>query len=127
MTEATHYQKLALIPRGSTCMARPACHLPGDHEMRVSNPAIPPDRIEAAAAVIPDPAVTADAAYRTTMLIRPYLSTEEAADLLCRRPQTLRKSYALAGSFFGVRPKKVGRRLLWSREALMALIEGVQE
>lgn len=44
-----------------------------------------------------------------------------------RRPQTLRKAYSTTGAFMGVVPKKVGRRLLWPRDALMRLIEeGVQ-
>lgn len=42
-------------------------------------------------------------------------------------PQMLRKAYSTTGAFLGVVPKKVGRRLLWPRDALMRLIEeGVQ-
>lgn len=57
----------------------------------------------------------------------PYLVTDEAAFIVRRRPQTLRKAYSTTGAFLGVVPKKVGRRLLWPRDALMRLIEeGVQ-
>ncbi|VWC75940.1 putative DNA-binding protein [Burkholderia aenigmatica] len=92
--------------------------------MRVFNPAIRPERVEAAATGISTPEAASDVSRLVAELLRPYLSTEEAAAFLCRRPQTLRKAYSLTGTFLGVRPKKVGRRLLWSRQALMNVIEG---
>lgn len=91
--------------------------------MRVCTSAATFNRSEAAGAAFESPAMTLPAS-RIAVSPRPYLSTEDAADLLCRQPQTLRKSHALTGTFLGVRPRKVGRRLLWPRVALMALITG---
>jgi len=56
---------------------------------------------------------------------RPYLTTEEAAQLLGLRPQTLRKAYSLQGRYFSVTPKKAAnRRLYWNADAVNGLIEG---
>jgi len=70
------------------------------------------------------PLAVAVPAARLAVSLRPYISTEEAADLVLRQPDTLRKSHSLTGTFLGVRPRKVGRRLLWPRAELMALIAG---
>ncbi|WP_080408548.1 DNA-binding protein [Burkholderia ubonensis] len=56
---------------------------------------------------------------------REYLTTEEAADLLGLRPQTLRKAYSSDGCYFSVVPKKgANRRLYWKADLVRALIEG---
>ncbi|MBF3788873.1 DNA-binding protein [Burkholderia pseudomallei] len=56
---------------------------------------------------------------------REYLTTEEAADLLGLRPQTLRKAYSSNGRYFSVVPKKAAnRRLYWNADLIRALIEG---
>ncbi len=91
--------------------------------MRACNPTGSFNRGGATGAALEPGAMTLLAGL-TAALLRPYLSTEEAADLLCRQPQTLRKSHALTGTFLGIRPRKVGRRLLWPRAALMALVTG---
>jgi hypothetical protein len=55
---------------------------------------------------------------------REYLTTDEAADLLALRPQTLRKAYSSDGCYFSVVPKKaVNRRLYWKADQVRALIE----
>ncbi|HIE1653680.1 TPA: DNA-binding protein [Burkholderia cenocepacia] len=56
---------------------------------------------------------------------REYLTTDEAADLLGLRPQTLRKAYSSDGCYFSVVPKKAAnRRLYWKADLIRALIEG---
>lgn len=56
---------------------------------------------------------------------REYITTEEAADLLGLRPQTLRKAYSSDGCYFSVVPKKAAnRRLYWKADLIRALIEG---
>ncbi|KGD48942.1 hypothetical protein [Burkholderia pseudomallei] len=56
---------------------------------------------------------------------REYLTTDEAADLLGLRPQTLRKAYSTDGCYFSVVPKKAAnRRLYWKADLIRALIEG---
>lgn len=56
---------------------------------------------------------------------REYLTTEEAADLLGLRPQTLRKAYSSDGCYFSVVPKKAAnRRLYWKADLVRSLIEG---
>ncbi|AHB74769.2 hypothetical protein U875_25355 [Pandoraea pnomenusa 3kgm] len=56
---------------------------------------------------------------------RKHLTTDEAASILCLRPQTLRKAYATRGSYGGVIPTKcaANRRLYWEAEAVRRLIE----
>lgn len=44
---------------------------------------------------------------------RDHISTEEFANALTRAKQTIRKNYCLTGHSFGIRPVKVGGRLLW--------------
>lgn len=61
----------------------------------------------------------------TPSLGREYLTTDEAADLLGLRPQTLRKAYSCDGSYFSIVPKKAAnRRLYWKADLVRALIEG---
>lgn len=56
---------------------------------------------------------------------REYITTEEAAELLGLRPQTLRKAYSSEGSYFSVVPKKAkNRRLYWNADQVRALIGG---
>ncbi|WP_234461228.1 helix-turn-helix domain-containing protein [Burkholderia pseudomallei] len=69
----------------------------------------------------------ASAVNTTSALLfgREYLTTEEAADLLGLRPQTLRKAYSSDGCYFSVVPKKAAnRRLYWRADSVRALIEG---
>ena len=44
---------------------------------------------------------------------RDYISTGEFAHSITRASQTIRKNYCLTGEAFGVRPTKLGGRLLW--------------
>ena len=56
---------------------------------------------------------------------RDYLTTDEAAELLGLRPQTLRKAYSAGGCYFTAVPKKApNRRLYWKANEIRALIEG---
>ncbi|WP_414856801.1 hypothetical protein [Burkholderia sp. IT-111MI5] len=56
---------------------------------------------------------------------REYLTTEEAADFLGLRPQTLRKAYCNFGCYLNVIPRKAAnRRLYWRADLVRALIEG---
>ncbi|WP_175848344.1 hypothetical protein [Burkholderia arboris] len=56
---------------------------------------------------------------------REYLTTEEAADLLGLRPQTLRKAYSSDGCYYFIVPKKAAnRRLYWKADLVRSLIEG---
>ncbi len=40
------------------------------------------------------------------------------------KPQTVRKSYCQTGEYFGIRPKKLGNRLLWPVEDIAKLLRG---
>ncbi|WP_322035462.1 hypothetical protein [Burkholderia cenocepacia] len=56
---------------------------------------------------------------------REYFTTEEAADFLGLRPQTLRKAYSNYGRYLSVVPRKsANRRLYWRADLVRALIEG---
>lgn len=55
---------------------------------------------------------------------RDYIETSEAARALNREPQTLRKNLSEKGSFHGIMPVKVGRRLLWRVSDVAALLRG---
>lgn len=52
-----------------------------------------------------------------------YLTEELAAAVRCS-PQTVRKVYCMTGEFHGVRPRKMGNRLLWPREQVEKLLTG---
>ena len=58
------------------------------------------------------------------LLDRPTLSTEQAAALLHRKPQTLRK-WASSGAG-PVRPIRIFGRLAWPTAAIRKLLEGAQ-
>ena len=45
---------------------------------------------------------------------RDLITTPEFAQIFNVRPQTVRKNYCLTGEAYGIRPTKVGNRLLWS-------------
>lgn len=54
-----------------------------------------------------------------------YVSTNEAAELLGLRPQTLRKRYCNTGQFYCIRPIKCQNgKLRWPVDALEQFMEG---
>ena len=55
---------------------------------------------------------------------RPHATTEEFGHLTGKAPQTIRKNYSQSGSCFGIRPLKLGNRLLWPTDAIARLLEG---
>jgi len=55
---------------------------------------------------------------------RDHISTAEYAHALTRAPQTIRKNYCLQGECFGIRPIKVGNRLLWPVAKIAMLLNG---
>ena len=46
--------------------------------------------------------------------VRDLITTSEFALIFNIQPQTVRKNYCLSGEVYGIRPTKVGSRLLWS-------------
>lgn len=55
---------------------------------------------------------------------RDSLRTDEFAQVTNHARQTIRKNYCLKGECFGIRPTKVGNRLLWPVNATAALLLG---
>lgn len=55
---------------------------------------------------------------------RPHAFTEEFAYLIGKAPQTIRKNYSQTGSCFGIKPLKLGNRLLWPVDAIARLLGG---
>lgn len=56
------------------------------------------------------------------------LSTDEAAQILRVRPQTLRRALCVNGAYCGIRPIKGPNRLLyWPAEEIEALVSGVSQ
>ncbi len=45
---------------------------------------------------------------------RDLITTPEFAQVFNIQPQTVRKNYCLTGEVYGIKPTKVGSRLLWS-------------
>lgn len=45
---------------------------------------------------------------------RDLITTPEFAQVFNVQPQTVRKNYSMTGHAYGIRPKKIGNRLLWS-------------
>jgi hypothetical protein len=55
---------------------------------------------------------------------RDHISTSEYAKATTRASQTVRKNYCLGGECFGIRPVKIGNRLLWPVAQIAALLNG---
>lgn len=55
----------------------------------------------------------------------PMLTTEQLADALSLRPQTLRKRYSKTGTYFGLRPLKLPNgKLRWASNSIDLLTNG---
>jgi hypothetical protein len=54
---------------------------------------------------------------------RDHINTNEFAHATHRATQTIRKNYCLTGACYGIRPVKVGNRLLWPVAAVAALLK----
>lgn len=55
---------------------------------------------------------------------RDYILTDEIATATNHKPQTVRKLYCLTGEYFGIRPVKIGNRLLWPVADVTKLLNG---
>ena len=55
---------------------------------------------------------------------RDHIDTPEFAHATHAAPQTVRKNHCLTGECFGIRPVKVGNRLLWPVAQVAALLAG---
>ena len=55
---------------------------------------------------------------------RDFLPTLDFAKSSSRATSTIRKNYCLTGHCFGIRPIKVGGRLLWSVKDIAKLLNG---
>jgi len=55
---------------------------------------------------------------------RDNITTDEFALVVSVSQQTLRKNYCLTGHAYGIKPIKVGNRLLWSVDEIATLIGG---
>lgn len=55
---------------------------------------------------------------------RDHIQTDEIATVTNHRPQTVRKSYCMTGAYFGIRPLKLGNRLLWPVADIAKLLNG---
>jgi hypothetical protein len=55
---------------------------------------------------------------------RDHILTEEFAKAFNRASQTIRKNYCEKGECFGIRPLKIGNRLLWPVTQVAALLAG---
>lgn len=57
---------------------------------------------------------------------RDHIETAEFAHAFSRASQTIRKNYCLTGECYGIRPVKVGNRLLWPVARIAELLNGGQ-
>ena len=55
---------------------------------------------------------------------RDHIQTFEFARAFSRAAQTIRKSYCLTGHYLGIRPLKLGNRLMWPVADIAALLNG---
>ena len=55
---------------------------------------------------------------------RDLITTPEFAQVFNVRPQTVRKNYCLTGEAYGIRPTKIGNRLLWSVSKVAEKLKG---
>lgn len=56
---------------------------------------------------------------------RDLITTPEFAQVFNVQPQTVRKNYCLTGEAYGIRPTKIGNRLLWSVAKVAEKLQGV--
>lgn len=59
-----------------------------------------------------------------SMSIDRKLTTPEFAGAFKVAAQTVRKNYCLTGHCYGIKPIKIGNRLLWSASQVAKLLEG---
>jgi hypothetical protein len=55
---------------------------------------------------------------------RDLITTPEFAQVFNVQPQTVRKNYCLTGEAYGIRPTKIGNRLLWSVKKVAEKLQG---
>lgn len=55
---------------------------------------------------------------------RDLITTPEFAQVFNVQPQTVRKNYCLTGQAYGIRPVKIGSRLLWSVVQIAQKLKG---
>ncbi len=55
---------------------------------------------------------------------RDLITTSEFAQVINVATQTIRKNYCLTGQAYGIRPIKIGSRLLWNVNQIAQLIQG---
>lgn len=55
---------------------------------------------------------------------RDHILTDEIATVTNHKPQTVRKKYCQTGDYFGVKPIKLGNRLLWPVADVAKLLSG---
>jgi len=55
---------------------------------------------------------------------RDFITTAEFSQVISKAIQTIRKENSLKGEAFGIKPLKIGNRLLWSVEAIANLLRG---
>jgi hypothetical protein len=110
---------LAQYPPGEE--ASPAMPGIGDHTCTESA-AVPSCAVSHPGAPL---ATTTVASALQAAMLRPYMTTEEAAELLCVQPQTLRKAWSQRGSYGSLKPYKVkaSRRLYWPTEGIRRMVE----
>ena len=54
-----------------------------------------------------------------------HYSTEELAEILLVKPQTIRAAFCRVGSYYGLMPIKLpNRRLIWSAEDVNVMLKG---
>ena len=55
---------------------------------------------------------------------RDLVNTSEFAQVFNVAPQTVRKNFSLTGEAYGIRPTKIGNRLLWSVAQIAEKLRG---
>jgi hypothetical protein len=55
---------------------------------------------------------------------RDLITTPEFAQVFNVQPQTVRKNYCQTGEAYGIRPTKIGNRLLWSVVKIAEKLQG---
>ena len=57
---------------------------------------------------------------------RDFITTAEFSQVISKAIQTIRKENSLKGEAFGIKPLKIGNRLLWSVDRIAALLNQEQ-
>lgn len=91
--------------------------------MKCINTVIEPDHHHTVAAACAASAIPAPPVQPPAFLSMPYWTTEETADYLRCEPQTIRKAISQKSEYYGLKPRRFGRRWYFCAADVRSMLE----